>query len=304
MPLIDTRFSPSEFPEISQSHRYDPPADPAVCVIVVTYQTPRSEFEDLLGGLDAQEFQDFESIVLDNGNSWPVHEAVERCPATTQYVRLDGNRGITVARNIGAALTESDLLVFLDDDGVPHRNAIGAHFRAYNNRDVSAARGKVLPKTETIYNRMQTWYDLGDEPFPFHLNIEGNTSIETEAFRTVGGFNERLGKRAGHEGPELTYRLLQSGVPRDAIVYCPDAVIYHDYAQSFRQYVRKRLAKQKARRLLAEEHPELFAFMRSYSIPEEIDTNLAGTDRAMGLLAGTIIKFITYFRSVSGRRTH
>jgi len=66
------------------------------------------------------------------------------------------------------------VLVFLDDDGIPDESFVAAHRRVHRERDVVAARGRVDPRHDTIYNRLQHHYDLGSEPFPHFINIEGN----------------------------------------------------------------------------------------------------------------------------------
>lgn len=74
---------------------------------------------------------------------------------------------------------------------------------------------------------------------PFALNIEGNTSIEADAFKAVGGFSEALSGRPGHQGPFLHFKLHRTGYLPSDIIYHPEPVIYHDYEDGVLKYLKK-----------------------------------------------------------------
>lgn len=215
--------------------------DPVATVVVVTYQIDRPDFERTIDALEGQTDTRFELVVVDNGTGWETSAALEDVSLRTMYVRLDGNHGVTTARNIGARLASTDLLVFLDDDAVPEPDFVAQHCMVHRNRDIVAARGKVVPLEGAIYNRLETHYDIGEQSVPYFINTEGNSSIDRDVFLEVGGFDERLEGRAGHEGIELTRRLVESGVSREQIIYYPHAVIRHDFAESFSEYLRKKI---------------------------------------------------------------
>lgn len=283
---------------IDLEERYTAVQEAPTSVVVVTYQTPKREFERMLAGLEDQTDRQFETIVVDNGNEWSVESVVADSRFVDRYVALDRNRGVTVARNLGAARATGDLLVFLDDDAIPDAEFVAAHRRAHDHLDIVAARGKVRAKTDSIYNALATWYDLGDETFSFLLNIEGNTSIDADTFEAVGGFDDRLTGRAGHEGVELTHRLVERGYERDKIVYYPDAVIYHDQATSLWKFVRKKVANERTTRLLKRNHVEVHEFARSYETPEGGDSRLGGFLKIVDLGTDAIVRFVLWMPSV------
>lgn len=264
-------------------------------VVIVTYRTPAEVFEPVLEALDDQTASGYEVVVVDNGTSEAVESAVARSDHVHRYVELDRNYGVTVGRNLGAKLARGDLLLFLDDDGIPERDFVAAHRRAHAEHDIVAARGRVLPKHDTVYTRVQSHYDLGDEPFPYFINVEGNTSFDRRTFLDVGGYDENLADRAGHEGIELTYRLVQDGVRRDQIIYYPDAVIYHDYANSLVEYIRKRSGRHPNREYLFENCPEIFEFAASYD-PPVTSPELRLQDKIKFLALGGIRRFVDFVR--------
>lgn len=248
-------------------------------VVIVTYRVDRSDFEATLDALEDQTADGYEVIVVDNGTDWDVAGELASREGRRVYARLAENFGVTVARNVGADLAVGDLLVFLDDDGVPDERFVAAHRTLHRDRDVVAARGRVLPRTDTVYNRLQRHYDMGQEVRPHFLNIEGNTSFDRETYVEYGGYSENLNGRAGHEGLELTYRMVAEGdVDREQVVYFPDAVIYHDYAQGVFDFVRKRASQPSKASQIDCEFDRLSEFAHSYSSARSDMPDLGPTD--------------------------
>jgi glycosyltransferase involved in cell wall biosynthesis len=265
--------------------------DLEAAIIVIVYRTPADEFRRTLRALDEQTVGSFELIVVDNGTAWDIAGALRERQFPTTYARLAHNAGVTVARNLGAELADAPVLVFLDDDGLPREDFVQQHLAAHC-QSIVAARGRIVPPTDTVYNRMQSHYDLGDEMRPYVIDIEGNTSFDRETFRGAGGYDETLTGRAGHEGRELSHRLLQGGVRREELVYHPDAVIYHDYATGLFDYVEKQLERRRVERHIERREPELFEFDRQYESPggfRSLDT----VDRLKMLSADGLVKVLS-----------
>ncbi|MFC6797282.1 glycosyltransferase family 2 protein [Haladaptatus sp. DYSN1] len=249
-------------------------------VVVVLYRTDRAAFETTLAALDAQTADAFDVIVVDNGTTWDVPAVLAGSRRVRTYVELTGNHGVTVARNLGAHLAAGPLLVFLDDDAVPDPHFVEEHLRVHRVSNVIAARGRVVPRTDTIYNKMQSHYDLGPAQFPTYINVEGNTSFDRDTFRSLGGYDESFEGRAGHEGIEWTYRALEAGIPASKIVYYPDAVVAHDYADGFWVYVNKKRYFRRYQAALREDYPHLFAFTSEYEANRPgVPGRLGFTDR-------------------------
>lgn len=287
--------------ELDQSYRNEiemfvdnrPSQKPAASVVIVTYNTDKEDFQQLLSGLTNQTADDFEIIVVDNGNNWSVKQLLEGVDELSLYAQLRQNCGVTFGRNLGARVALSDILIFLDDDAVPDQRFVESHCLVQED-EIIGVRGRILPKNDTLYNRIQSWYDLGTESVPFFLNTEGNCSVDREAFLSVGGFEEELTGVAGHEGIDLTYRLLQTPeYDREQIRYHPDPVIYHDVGTNLVSYVKKRTTQRYHRRLLNEQRSELDAFTYTYSPPTTGDVEPEGTE----LVAAYGIDGITRFWS-------
>lgn len=272
-------------------------------VVVVTYGADRDELVDTFDALSRQTCDEFEVVVVDNGAGCDVESILDGRPEARYYLRLRENFGSTFARNLGSELAAGDVLIFLDDDGVPMPDFVEQHVSIHERRDVVAVRGRIVPKNSTAFNEKGDHYDLGDETKPWYVNAEGNSSFDAEAFRNCSGFSEGLTGRAGHEGLALTYELVQSGFRRDQILYYPDAVIAHDYASGVRDYLRKRLGHERARHQLDELYPGLEEFVQYYHGDGTADgLDVPGVvGRLPTMIADLLVAGWTRWRTVSRR---
>jgi teichuronic acid biosynthesis glycosyltransferase TuaG len=93
---------------------------PVISVVIPTYR----DGERLLQAIDsvvAQEFQDWEAIILDDGSPHDSQEMVAGAVAALRddrlrYVRGGRNRGVARARNLGIRLSRGQFIAFLDAD--------------------------------------------------------------------------------------------------------------------------------------------------------------------------------------------
>jgi glycosyltransferase involved in cell wall biosynthesis len=271
----------------------------AASVIIVTYNIAKQELEKTLDSLDNQSTtKPFEVIIVDNGNKWNVEKMANSKNQVSSYLKLKKNHGLNIARNIGAQTASGKILIFLDDDGIPAKNFIKGHLRIYDQEDVVAARGKVLPKNkESILNKITGHYDFGDQPFPYYINTEGNSSIKRDLFLDLKGVNESITGAGGHEGAEISYRIYKKTGKKDAIYYNPHAVIYHDYSPDLVTYFKKQIRHKKHGRNLKEENPELFKFIKNYQVPKhrQLIKELGYIDRIKLKLIRLVNKLILKF---------
>lgn len=217
----------SQPPTITFRSRFGPEVtNPALSVVIVTNRTGAAQ--EPLAALAKQSCQDFETIVVDNGN-----ESLDSLKwFRLRYLKLDRNHGLSGGRNIAVPETHGPLIAFLDDDAVPDVDWVKATLEAFERLDVVGIRGRGEPKTGRLFNHLARHYDLGDEPIPAALDFEATIAVRAEALRTVGGFDPTL---FGYEGWDLTVRLEAVGV----VLYVPSMVVRHDYADSWSKYTRK-----------------------------------------------------------------
>jgi len=264
---MDRGESTAEDERVRVLERLGPrPTTAEATVVVVTHDgVSEEEVGHTFEGLTRQTTPEFDVMVVSNGRSRDLRDLLADVGLCCEFIGLAENYGANVARNIAARRSSDELLIFLDHDAVPAETFVGSHLRFHDEHDVVAARGRVVPKTPSVYNRLAMNYDLGEEPFPYLLDIEGNCSVDREAFLGVGGFREGLW---GHEGIDLTRRFLEV-TSRDRIRYTPDPVIRHDFAVTLGELLEKKARHQRAREALEAEDPGFFDIYDRYSVPDD-----------------------------------
>lgn len=131
-------------------------------------------------------------------------------------VEVPGPSGPAVARNRAAALATGEILVFVDADVVPAPGAItGMSDLLARSPDVAAVFG-AYDLTPPERNFCSQFKNLSHSYVHEIGNPEASTfwaglgAVRTEAFRAVGGFDERF-TRPSVEDIELGYRLVAAG---------------------------------------------------------------------------------------------
>jgi len=204
-----------------------------ISVITPTFRVGADLWKFVLS-VQKQLLEDDELIIVDNDRS--AYASKISALENVQYHQYPENKGPCPARNYGAGLSKNEWLLFLDDDGIAADGMLDALRKIISEHpDLYAIRGKVIPKSDYIYNYMQNHYDLGEKPLPYWLNLECIVAIRRNEFDLVGGWDESL---YGHEGEELTYRLVDQYGPENC-QYHPGLVFYHDFSDCLLKYLKK-----------------------------------------------------------------
>ena len=127
-------------------------AHPAVSIVLPTYQRGGLIGRAIRSVL-AQTHGDFELLVVDDGSTDDTAAEVARITdPRVRYTRLDVNRGVAAARNLGIRATAAPLLAFQDSDDEWLPNKLERHLQ------VLAASG---PGVGVVYSDMERVWDDG-----------------------------------------------------------------------------------------------------------------------------------------------
>ena len=136
--------------------------------------------------------------------------------SNARVVEIPGPSGPAAARNRAAVAARGDLLVFVDADVIAHADALSGMCRFLESAPEIAAVFGAYDLEPPQSNFMSQYRNLSHA----HVHEEGNPeaatfwaglgAVRTEAFRAVGGFDERFG-RPSVEDIELGYRLRRAG---------------------------------------------------------------------------------------------
>lgn len=216
---------------------------PKYSVIVPVYNRP-DEVRELLESLCAQQFRDFEVVVVEDGSAEPCAAVVKDFDKqlNIRYFTKP-NSGPGQSRNYGAERAAGEYLIILDSDVmVPagyfeaiesqlhrsHADAFGGPDRAH--QDFS-------PVQKAINYSMTSFFTTGgirggkvkmDKFYPRSFNM----GISAEAFRRLGGFSKmRFG-----EDIEFSIRIFKAGYKCRLF---PDAWVWHKRRTDFRKFFKQ-----------------------------------------------------------------
>jgi GT2 family glycosyltransferase len=195
-----------------------------------------------------------EILVVDNDPSSGLTRAVTAAFPEVRYVP-EPRPGLSIARNTGVRNCVGEIIAFTDDDVVVHPGWIATMCKVFQDSNIVAATGLILPaKLETqaqfAFQGDSVGWNLGYEVLDFNsrffqsnlrfgvptwrMGAGANMAFRREAFERVGLFDERLGAGAAgcSEDTELWYRLLAEGLQ---CRYDPAAVVFHAHRPSWKE---------------------------------------------------------------------
>lgn len=144
---------------------------PKVSVIVPTYNNA-NYIEEALKSIMAQDYQDYEIIVIDDGSTDKTREIVQSLGDNIKYV-YQANQGLAGARNTGVQRSKGDYITFLDGDDIwetnnlsikvkvleeyPLLGAVFSDFFLFNKHRVISQRG--MRKQYPIFSKRRKTLD-------------------------------------------------------------------------------------------------------------------------------------------------
>lgn len=195
-------------------------------VIIPTYE--RGEvLLDTIKSLQRLMTPEFELLVIDQTLNHAVtiesrlNNLAEQ--GAIRWIRLP-QPSIPMAMNRGILEAKGEIVLFLDDDIIPHEDLLQAHQQAHQQADLVA--GQVLQPGEKSLTLQP------GEPFRFTSNIPrqitefmgGNFSIKRTVAIALGGFDENFIGAAYRYEAEFAHRYCQK---YGLITYEPKALIHH-----------------------------------------------------------------------------
>ena len=96
-------------------------AAPAISLIIPCYNTPEEQIARALESVRAQDFSDYEVLLVDDGGDAAhraVYERLSGLDARCRLIVSERNGGVAAARNLGIRSSRGDYIAFLDGDDV------------------------------------------------------------------------------------------------------------------------------------------------------------------------------------------
>ncbi|MHB8571663.1 MAG: glycosyltransferase family 2 protein [Candidatus Dormibacteria bacterium] len=193
--------------------------------VVVPVHNGERYLGQTLDSLAAQEYPDFEVLVVDDGSTDGTPALIAGASARFEgRLRFEGQAqaGPAAARNHGLRMAEGELVAFIDADVLAEPGWLAA---------AVARLDREAPEVAGVEGATLTTPDGAGVPHGFHamLNTEGglfmtcNMLYRRQAVVAAGGFDERF-RRAFYEDSDLAFGVMEQG---GRIVFEPAAVVRH-----------------------------------------------------------------------------
>lgn len=196
-----------------------PQNDQPIFVSMIVATLGRSdEFEILMTSLGALRRNDFEVIVVDQNADDRLVPIVARWQQTLRINHLRPKiKGLSRARNLGAAQARGEWLLFPDDDCWYAPDFLDRFADLVKTRPADFYCGRAVnAEGETIMVRFPTEPQVVRRDNVWTTLIEWVFFVRRSTFQRSRGFNEQLGVGAGtpwgaYEGPDFVLNLLSDG---------------------------------------------------------------------------------------------
>lgn len=210
-----------------------------ISAVVVCYDTSPQEVRTVVDGLLAQTRAPSEILVLDNGAGGSLAEHLDGCAPGVSVIAPGSNLGYAAAVNLAAAHASGDYLLCLNPDAHAERECL-AHLAAVADSDpqIALVGAQILlaessrrnaganPLHPTGISPSGGYGEPREQGAPRDVAVVSGACclIRREAFMRLGGFVEEL--FLYYDDVDLAWRARIAGM---RVVYCPDAVVTHDY---------------------------------------------------------------------------
>ncbi|RZK10222.1 MAG: glycosyltransferase [Flavobacterium sp.] len=238
----------------------------SISLIIPTHNR-KSALNNCLDAICLQNFplEQLEVIVVADGCTDGTLEMLQKYEAPfTLKVFVEKGKGAAVARNAGAAQSQSPLFIFLDDDIIAEPEFVKAHYEAHLQIDNLVAIGycpPVLQHQKGLFKaQLNEWWQTmfihmqqHGYRYSYRNLLSGNFSIQAATFHKVNGFNPSF---KCQEDYELGYRLIKAGA---ILRFVPGAIGYHFDITLLNRTIQRKYLEGKAAVQFCRTYPELLA---------------------------------------------
>ncbi len=232
------------------------PHSPRVSVVVCAYNAERT-MEACLASLEHLNYPDYEVIVVDDGSNDRTLEISQAFP----YARIisQPNKGLSVARNVGAEAATGEIVAYTDSDCVADPDWLTYLVSTMERKQLVACGGPNFPPPEDSLVPSAVAVSPGG---PTHVlltddtaeHIAGcNMAFRRDVLLELGGFDPVY--RAAGDDVDMCWRFQDAG---HVIGFSPAAVVWHFRRNTVTAYIGQQRGYGKAEALVYAKHPLRF----------------------------------------------
>jgi GT2 family glycosyltransferase len=232
------------------------PRYPRVSVVVCAYNAERT-MEACLASLETLNYPDYEVIVVNDGSKDKTLEISERFG----YCRIisQPNKGLSVARNVGAEAATGEIVAYTDSDCVADPDWLTYLVAKMESAGLVACGGPNFPPPEDSLVPAAVAVSPGG---PTHVLISDdvaehiagcNMAFRRDVLLRLGGFDPLY--RAAGDDVDICWRFQDAGY---VIGFSPAAVVWHFRRNTVKAYIGQQRGYGKAEALVYGKHPIRF----------------------------------------------
>jgi glycosyltransferase involved in cell wall biosynthesis/GT2 family glycosyltransferase len=211
---------------------------PTVSVVIAAYTERRwACLQRAIASVQSQSIRPAEAILVIDHNP----ELLARAQAELPYVRVIPNTraaGSSGARNTGAAASQGDILVFLDDDIVAGDGWLETVLTHFSRPEVVGVGGQATPlwqEARPVWFPPEFYWVVGasyvgmlEHVGPVRNIWSSNMAVRRGIFESAGGFRDHLAKIADKSRPDDTDLCLRAAEQTSGQwIYDPRALASH-----------------------------------------------------------------------------
>ncbi|MBV9860021.1 MAG: glycosyltransferase [Alphaproteobacteria bacterium] len=259
--LVDRERRPKAALQAVSSHYLGPlppplPRYPRVSVVVCAYNAERT-MDRCLASLERLHYPDYEVIVVNDGSSDTTLDIAERYPSCR--IISQPNKGLSVARNVGAEAATGEIVAYTDSDCVADPDWLTYLVAKMEVNGLSACGGPNFPPPEDSLVPAAVAVSPGG---PTHVLISDevaehiagcNMAFRRQVLLELGGFDPIY--RAAGDDVDICWRFQDAGY---AIGFSPAAIVWHFRRNTVKAYLNQQRGYGKAEALVYAKHPFRF----------------------------------------------
>ena len=259
--LVDRERRPKQaFAEVAAQYlgQLPPPLPrtPRVSVVVCAYNAERTMF-DCLASLERLNYPDYEVIVVNDGSkdgTLAISESFPYCRIISQE-----NKGLSVARNVGAEAATGEIVAYTDSDCVADPDWLNYLVGTMEAKGLAACGGPNFSPTET---RLVPEAVAASPGAPCHVLLDDeiaehiagcNMAFRRDVLLGIGGFDPIF--HAAGDDVDFCWRLQDAGY---TIGYSAAAFVWHFRRNTVKAYIGQQKGYGKAEALVYGKHPARF----------------------------------------------
>jgi len=229
---------------------------PRVSVVVCAYNAERT-MDACLASLETLNYPDYEVIVVNDGSKDRTLEIAQKY----SYCRIidQENKGLSVARNVGAEAATGEIVVYTDSDCIADPDWLTYLVAKMESAGLAACGGPNFPPPEDSLVPAVVAVSPGG---PTHVlvsddvaeHIAGcNMAFRRDVLLKLGGFDPVY--RAAGDDVDICWRFQDAGY---TIGFSPSAMVWHWRRNTVKAYIDQQKGYGKAEALVYSKHPTRF----------------------------------------------